>query len=294
MLLGSHLSIAGGLDRALTAAQGYGFEAVALFLRNQVQWKCRPLDDEVIRRFKRVRKQTRVKTVVAHGSYLVNLAGLADVRRKSIRAMIEDLTRCGRLGVEYLVIHPGSRESAANGIDLIARALNDIFSACPYRRPKVLLETTAGAGKTLGRSFEQIAAMIAAVDRPRRVGVCLDTCHIFAAGYDMRTPAACRAMLDEFDRVIGLDRLGAIHLNDSLKPLGSGVDRHAHIGLGEIGLRGFAALVNDPRLADVPMILETPKGLDDLGRDWDAVNAETVRGLLRGRRRGGSTTRKRV
>jgi len=293
MLLGSHLSIAGGVDRALIAARGYGFDVVAMFVRNQVQWKCRPLDDEVVKRFKRVRKETGIATVVAHGSYLVNLAGLAGVRRKSTRAMVEDLTRCGRLGVEYLVIHPGSRTNVARGIELIARALNDIFAACPHRRPKILLETTAGAGKTLGRSFEQLAAMMAAVDRPRRVGVCLDTCHVFAAGYDMRTPGACGAMLDEFDRVIGLDRLGAIHLNDSLKGLGRGVDRHAHIGRGEIGLRGFAALVNDSRLADVPMILETRKGLDDLGRDWDTVNAETVRGLLLRGRRGG-TTRRRV
>jgi len=289
-LLGSHLSIGGGVDRALTAASGYGFETVAMFLRNQVQWKCKALDDEAVARFKRVRKETGIKAVVAHGSYLVNLAGLAEVRRKSIRAMIEDLTRCGRLGVEYLVIHPGSRGDAAKGIDLIARALNDIFAACPHNRPKILLETTAGSGKTLGRSFEELASMMAAVDRPRRVGVCLDTCHVFAAGYDMRTGEACGAMLDEFDRVIGLGRLLAIHLNDSLKPLGSRVDRHAHIGQGEIGLAGFEALVNDKRLADVPMILETRKGLDEAGRDWDTVNAETVRGLLRGR----GATRKRV
>ena len=280
MLLGSHLSIAGGLHRALEAAGACGFDAVALFLRNQVQWRCRPLDAEAVAQFKRIRKAVGIVVVVAHGSYLVNLAGLAPIRRKSIRAMIEDLDRCGRLGVEYLVIHPGSRRGAGEGIDLIARALNEIFAACDHRRPKILLETTAGAGNTLGRSFEQLAAILARVDRPRRVGVCLDTCHIFAAGYDIRTPVACKRMLDEFDRVIGLDRLKAIHLNDSRRELASRVDRHAHIGLGEIGLEGFAALVADPRLARVPMILETPKGLDDQGRPWDAVNAEVIRAMV--------------
>ena len=181
------------------------------------------------------------------------------------------------------MIHPGSRANAARGIDLVARALNDILAACPRRRPKILLETTAGAGNTLGRSFEQLAAMLAGVNRPRRVGVCLDTCHIFAAGYDIRTPAACARTLDEFDRVIGIDRLKAVHLNDSLKGLAGRVDRHAHIGWGRIGRRGFAALLADPRLDGVPMILETPKGTDGRGRDWDAVNAETIRRLADGR-----------
>ena len=274
MLLGSHLSIGGGLHRAPEAAAEYGFETVAMFLRNQVQWRCRPLDAQAVAQFKRARKAAGIAVVVAHGSYLVNLAGLAPVRRKSIRAMIEDLDRCGQLGVEYLVIHPGSRRQADRGIDLIARALNEIFAACPHRRPKILLETTAGSGNTLGRSFEQLAAILARVDRPRRVGVCLDTCHIFAAGYDIRTPAAYRRTMKAF---IGLDRLREIHLNDSRRELASRVDRHAHIGLGEIGLRGFAALVGDKRLSDVPMILETPKGLDDQGRQWDAVNAEIIR-----------------
>jgi len=284
MLLGAHLSIAGGVDRALLAAAEYGFNAVGLFLRNQVQWRCRPLDEALVARFKRTRRQAGIAAVVAHGSYLVNLAGLARVRRRSIAAMIEDLDRCGRLGIEYLVIHPGSRPDAAKGIDQIVRALDAIFAACPRRRPKILLETTAGSGNTLGRSFEQLAAILDRVARPRRVAVCLDTCHIFAAGYDIRTPAACRKTLDQFDSIVGLDRLRAVHLNDSRKGIASRVDRHAHIGHGLIGLRGFAALVSDPRLSGVPMILETPKGMDADGRDWDAVNAETI-GRLASRKR---------
>jgi len=284
MLLGAHVSIAGGLDRALLSAAGYGFNAVALFLRNQVQWRCRPLAQDAVAKFRRTRRRTGIAAVVAHGSYLVNLAGFARVRRRSITATIEDLDRCGRLGIEHLVIHPGSRPDADKGIALIAEALDEILASCPRRRPKILLETTAGAGNTLGRSFEQIAAILARVARPRRLGVCLDTCHAFAAGYDFRTPAACRNTLESFDRVIGLDRLHAVHLNDSLRPLGSRVDRHAHIGRGEIGLRGFGALVRDARLHGVPMILETPKGTAPDGRDWDAVNAETIRRLAKRRR----------
>ena len=280
MILGSHLSIGGGLHRALLSAGEYGFDTVAMFVRNHVQWRFRPLANEAVAEFRRVRRRTGIGPVVAHGSYLVNLAGLADVRNKSIPAMIEDLDRCGRLGIEFLVLHPGSRASEKRGIGLIVGALNRIMDACPHHRPKIVLETTAGQGNCIGHRFEQLAAILNAVDRPRRFGVCLDTCHVFAAGYDMRTKPACRAMIDELDRVVGLDRLMAIHLNDSRRELASRVDRHAHIGQGHIGLAGFAALVNDPRLAQVPMILETPKVLDDDGHDMDAVNAGIIRGLV--------------
>jgi deoxyribonuclease-4 len=182
------------------------------------------------------------------------------------------------------VLHPGSRDDADEGVRLVAAALDEIFRALGPRRPKVLLETTAGAGHTLGRSFEQIAAILARVRRARRVGVCLDTCHVFAAGYDLRTPRAYRRTMRRFDRVIGLERLGAIHLNDSRGALGSRLDRHEHVGRGRIGLGGFANFVNDPRLRRVPMILETPKGTDDAGRDWDEINAEAIRSLGRPRR----------
>jgi deoxyribonuclease-4 len=157
--------------------------------------------------------------------------------------------------------------------------LNEIVAACPHNRPKVLLETTAGQGSSIGHTFEQIAAILALLDRPRRFGVCLDTSHVFAAGYDIRSPEAYRRTMDEFDGVIGQDRLKAIHLNDSVRDIGSHIDRHAHIGRGKIGLTGFRNFVNDGRLAEVPMILETPKGKDASGRDWDQINAETIRGL---------------
>jgi len=281
MLLGSHLSIAGGPVNALLSAEKYGFRTVAMFVRNQRQWRAPRLGDEAVAQFRRVRRRLGIRPVVAHGSYLVNLAGRALLRRKSVTAVREDLDRCGRLGIEYLVLHPGSREDAARGISLIADGLNRILDTCRHRRPKILLETTAARGRSIGGTFEQLAQILDKLHRPRRFGVCLDTCHVFAAGYDLRTDRAWRRTRDCLDRVIGLDRVLGVHVNDSLRPLGSGVDRHAHIGRGRIGKKGFAAIVNDPRLAEVPLILETPKGKDKTGRDWDEINAATLRKLLR-------------
>ncbi len=284
MRLGSHLSIAGDMSRAIVAADEYGFSTVAIFLRNQRQWRSSPLTDDTVLRFRQARRRLKISPVVGHGSYLVNLAGSADIRAKSLPAVADELDRCGRLGVEYLVIHPGANPDLQTGINLIADGLNEQIAACPHRRVKILLETTAGAGNAVGHRFEHLAEVLSRLDRPKRFGVCLDTCHVFGAGYDLRTPKAYERTMSEFNDIIGLERLYAIHVNDSLKALGSRRDRHAHIGTGEIGLRGFANLVNDPRLAETPMILETPKGTDD-GRDWDTVNAEALRGLVRKKNR---------
>ena len=289
MLLGSHLGIGGGLHNALLAAGDYGFDAVGMFVRNPRQWRFGVPGDEAVRLFRATRRRRRIGPVVAHGSYLVNLAGRGSLRRKGISTALDELDRCGRLGIEYLVIHPGSASDRGAGIARIADALNRIMAACARRRPKVLLETTAGAGNGIGATFEQLADILGRLERPRRFGVCLDTCHVFAAGYDIRTPAAYRRTMSAFGRVIGIERLLAIHLNDSLHALGSRRDRHAHIGRGKIGLRGFANFVNDPRLAQIPMILETPKGKGPRGIDWDAINAAALRKLLRppGRNRRG-------
>ncbi|KKM81595.1 hypothetical protein LCGC14_1328180 [marine sediment metagenome] len=285
MLLGAHLSVAGGLHRALEAAADYDFDTVAIFVRNQLRWRAGGLTDEAVGLFRRTRRRLGIGPVLAHGSYLINLAGAAPLRRKSIRAMSEELARCGRLGVEYYVLHPGSPGAAGRevGIVRVAGALNRIIAGCRHRRVKVLLETTAGAGSLLGSTFEELAEILARLDRPRRFGVCLDTCHVFAAGYDIRTPKAYRDTMARFDRTVGLDRLLAVHVNDSLGPLGSRRDRHEHIGRGRIGRRGFANLMSDARLADLPMILETPKGATDDGRDWDRVNADLLRRLARRR-----------
>ena len=286
MLLGSHLSVAGGLHKALVAAHGYGFDCVAVFVRNQVQWARSALTDAAVRTFRQTRRRLGIGPVIAHGSYLVNLAGRYAVRRKSIAATRHDLGRCDRLGIEYLVVHPGSRESTAEGTRLIAEALASIVSAdrprgCRGARPKILLETTAGQGNCIGHTFEQLAEILAAV-RPRgRFGVCLDTCHLFAAGYDIRTAREYEKTMARLDRTIGLENVLAVHLNDSVGDLGSRIDRHAHIGRGKIRRKGFANLVGDPRFAGVPMILETPKGTDESGRDFDEINARRVRRLAR-------------
>lgn len=281
MLIGSHLSIAGGPQNALLSAVEYGFATVAMFVRNQRQWKSPPLTDETVETFRRLKLELKIAPVVAHGSYLVNLAGKSDVRGKSIRGMGEDLDRCGRLGIEYLVVHPGSRPDQTEGMAMIADAMNRVIADCPHHEPEVLLETTAGQGNCIGHTFEQLAEILSQLDKPKRFGVCLDTCHIFAAGYDIRTPAAYKKTMQQFDDVIGLDRLAAIHLNDSRGELGGRLDRHAHIGHGTIGKAGFANVVCDRRLAEMPMILETPKGTDQAGRDWDKVNTATLMSLCR-------------
>jgi len=286
MILGSHLSIAGGLHKALEKAAGYGFGAVALFVRNQVQWREPSLSDAKVLKFRKKRVELGIGPVIAHASYLVNLAGRKEIRDKSLTAMAADLDRCNRLGIDALVFHPGSNPDTAEGIRLIAEGLDEILTAVPAGPTTILLEGTAGQGNSVGCRFEHLAAILDRCKGRDRLGVCLDTCHLFAAGYEIRLADAYAATMDEFDRIVGLDTLRAIHLNDSKKPLGSRVDRHAHIGLGEIGADGFSQLVNDVRLAKIPMILETPKDVDEqTGRDWDEINFETLCNLVKSKRR---------
>lgn len=276
MLIGSHLSTAGGVHNAILAAGEYGFDAVALFVRNQRRWDAPPLTDQAVRQFKLARRKVGVSHILAHGSYLVNLAGQAAVRRKSLAAMADEIERCGRLGIEYLVIHPGANASPTVGIRMIADGLNGLLAGYRRRKPTILLETTAGAGNGIGGTFRQLADILARLDRPKRFGVCLDTCHVFAAGYDIRTPAAYAETMANFDSEIGLDRLLAIHVNDSVGSLASHRDRHAHVGEGQIGLAGIGNFVADERLAGVPFILETPKGLDESDADWDEINVAAL------------------
>ena len=282
MLLGSHLSIAGGLHHALESAKRYGFQAVALFVRSPRQWACPPLSQASIVRFRETRKQTQTKVIVAHASYLINLAGGGESRRKGITAVREDLTRCAALGIEYLVLHPGSCKNLGEGIKRIVEGLDEAISAVPKKKVKLLVETMAGQGHGIGQRFEHLAEILEKVERPTRFGVCFDTCHIFAAGYDIRSPESWEKTMAEFESVIGLKRLYAIHCNDSLKPLGSRVDRHAHIGEGHIGQAGFINLLRDPRVKNLPLILETPKGkrASD-GKDWDEINAQVLDGCSR-------------
>ena len=277
MLLGCHLSIAGGAYRALESARRYGLSTVALFVRNQRQWRAPALADDQAALFQKTRGELAISPVIAHGSYLVNLAGEGKFSEPSAKATADELDRCGRMGIEFLVMHPGTHADAVAGISLLTDRLNQIVAACRHESVKVLLETTAGQGGNLGWSFEQLAEMLARLRPAKRFGVCLDTCHVFAAGYDIRTPQAYRRTMKQFDSIVGMDRLGVIHVNDSKRELGSRVDRHEHIGQGKIGLRGLANFVRDERLARTPFILETPKGLDPDGRDLDEINIATVR-----------------
>ena len=282
---GAHMTIAGGLTTAIEQALRFRCRTLQVFVKNQQQWSAPPLTDEQVQAWRSALAATDLHPVVAHDSYLINLASADEALwRRSCNALAEEFDRCQRLGIDYLVTHPGAHKGAGErfGIERIVAALDRLGGEQPAGPTRLLLETTAGQGTSLGHRFEQIAEMIGRAPRPERLGVCLDTCHVFAAGYDLRSAAQVAATLDEFNRVVGLGRLCAIHLNDSKRELGSRVDRHEHVGLGRIGSRGLAAVVRQRRLAHLPMILETPKGVQEqTGREWDAVNLAKLRGFLR-------------
>lgn len=270
LLLGSHVSISGGLHKAFPTAQEIGCTAMQIFTKNSNQWNAKPLQATEIDLFKSAWKASGIACVVAHDSYLINL-GTPDeaLLEKSRHAMLIEVQRCEQLGIPFLVMHPGSHVGSGEdaGLRRVAESFDEIHRQAEGVRTQILVETTAGQGTNLGSRFEQIARIFDQVRAPERLGVCFDTCHAFAAGYEMRTEAGYRETMAEFDRLIGLDRLKTIHLNDSLKPLGSRVDRHDAIGNGQIGIDGFRWIMNDPRLADVPKILETPKGDDPVASD---------------------------
>lgn len=305
-LFGAHMSIAGGYYKALEAARAHGCEAVQIFTaspqmwpvpppqagraglrsgklltKNSNQWAAKDIADTDARLFRRALRQTAVRQTVAHDSYLINLASPnEELYRRSVDALVVEMERAERLGLRYLVAHPGSHAGTDEGTGLrnIVRAVDEVLRRCVGFRVRLLLETTAGQGQSLGHRFEHLARIIQAVAEPKRLGVCFDTCHVYAAGYPLAPEAEYRQTMATFDRLIGLKRLKVFHVNDSKKPLGSRVDRHAHIGRGCLGLEPFRLLVNDPRFRNHPMILETPKEED--GQDMDAVNLGVLRGLL--------------
>jgi len=283
MNLGAHMSIAGGVHMALRRARSIECDAVQLFVKSSNQWRAKPLGAEEIRLFREESASFPPGCVIAHSSYLINIASPEpELHAKSEEALRVEIERCGVLGIPYLVLHPGSHRGAGavEGIERVAATLDSLFRATAQSGVSVLLETTAGTGNILGSSFEELAAIIGSVQERGRLGVCFDTCHAFAAGYDIRTKRAYTGTMRRFDKTIGLGLLRAFHLNDSRTPLGSRRDRHAHIGTGEIGERGFANLLRDVRFDDRPMILETPKG-PDLKEDIE--NLAVLR-RLRGRR----------
>lgn len=280
MKFGAHMSTSGGLHKAFARGESAGCDTVQIFSKNQQQWRARPLSEQDIAQFKAEQQRCGFKPLIVHDSYLINLASPNDeLWEKSIAAFADELERCAQLGIPYLVTHPGAHVGSGEDPGLVreAEALNRILDAGAGQGVTVLLETTAGQGTTLGYRFEHLARLMELVRQSERLCVCVDTCHLLAAGYDIRTPETYAATFDEFDRVIGVERIKALHLNDSQKDLGSRVDRHAHIGDGCIGIEGFRSVVNDARFAGLPMILETPKG-EDLAEDIE--NLGKLRGLI--------------
>ncbi len=288
--LGAHLSIAGGLPRAVDRAKASRCDALQIFTKSAGQWRARQLPPDEIAHFRLKVETTGIRPVVAHNSYLINLAAATpSLRAQSMAALGEELDRADVLGLDGLVMHPGSYTTGteAGGLGLIADALRDVLKARPHARTKVLLEHTAGQGTNLGHRFEHLATILDYLDGSPRIGICLDTCHLLAAGYDLCTERGYADTFDEFERLVGLERIQAFHLNDSKKPCGSRVDRHEHIGKGCLGLEPFRRLLNDPRFSALPMLLETPKmdTLDSRRRSdadpWDVRNLRTLRKLMR-------------
>ena len=288
-LLGAHHSVAGGLPRAVDRAVETGCHCLQIFTRNVNRWDAAPIPPEEAEAFKAAVIAAGLACVVVHDSYLINPASADDaLRDKSIAGLVLELERAAQLGIPWVVAHPGAAGAQPRAV-AVARAAEGIATALERTASLdagILVETTAGQGSCLGDTFEEIAAMLAVIDATggcaERVGVCLDTCHVFAAGYPLAPAAALDTTLATFDRLIGLSRLKVIHANDSKKPFGSRVDRHEAIGEGEIGAEAFRLLMNDPRLAGIPVILETPKEGEDGKPDpaVDRKNLATLRGML--------------
>lgn len=282
-LFGAHMSVAGGMCNAVADSIRHACDTVQVFTKNASQWKGKPLAQADVQAFRRAIQDAGLKKNLSHNSYLINLASQDELAfAKSLEAMVDEVKRAEDLGLDYLVAHPGSHLGAGEevGLATIAQGLDQVHDRCKGFRVKILLEITAGQGTNLGNRFEHIGSILQQVKQPERLGVCFDTCHAFAAGYAMGTKEEYEATFQKFDEAIGLNKLLAFHVNDSKKKLGSRVDRHDHIGKGEMGLEPFRFLVNDKRFEKHPMILETPKeeGEDE---DMDSVNLRQLRELVR-------------
>ena len=260
--IGAHMSVAGGISKAVDRAAAHGCEALQIFTKNANRWLGNPLEPSEVRRFRARIDETTIGPVVSHASYLINLATTFEaLRRQSIDAFIDELDRAEALGLLGVVIHPGTCTAGTEeeGLRLIADAIRTALAARPGSQTLVLLEHTAGQGRTLGYRFEHLAAIIDHLDGSPRVGVCLDTCHLVASGYDIVTECGYRETFDAFDRQVGIGRLRVFHANDSKKPCASRVDRHEHIGRGCLGEEPFRRLLHDPRFSGLPLLIETEK-----------------------------------
>lgn len=279
MLLGAHMSIAGGVEKSITRGREIGCRAIQIFTKNNNQWKAKPLGTEEIRQFKELREVSRM-FVMGHTSYLINLASPDDdLWKKSVESFLTEMERCELLGIPCLVTHPGAHmgEGEEPGLARVTRALDEICERTMGSPVTVLLEVTAGQGSALGCRFEHLARLLEDSSHPGRLGICFDTCHAFAAGYDLRTPEAYGETFARLESLTGPGKFKAFHLNDSRGELGSRLDRHEHIGKGQLGLEAFRLLLNDPRFRDLPMVLETPKGKD---LKEDVENLAALRGLI--------------
>ncbi|MCE9527994.1 MAG: deoxyribonuclease IV [Planctomycetales bacterium] len=281
-ILGSHLSIAGGYYKAVDSAHAVGCDCVQLFTKNNNQWRAKEITSAEVEQFRSSLAEKKITHPLSHASYLINLASPdEELWRKSVDAMVVELERAEQLGIPYVVVHPGSHTTGteAEGIALIVKGLDEIAARTAKIAAIPLLENVAGQGSNLGWKFEQLGAMLGGVKDKSRLGVCFDTCHAFAAGYPLGTAEEYKASWQQFEQAVGTGLIKAFHLNDSKRELGSRVDRHEHIGEGEMGLEPFRLLLADKRFRQVPMYLETAKEKNAAGEEWDAVNLRVLRGL---------------
>ncbi len=278
--IGAHMSITGGFYKAIERVIHVGGNALQIFCKNQRQWNAAPLSESEVNKFKTAWQASGMIPIAVHAGYLINLASPDDLlNRKSVRAFADELERTAQLGISMIILHPGSHRDAgvSRGIRKFTDSLDLAISQANLKPLWIILETTAGQGSSLGSSFDELAEIIFLSRYSNALGVCIDTAHIFAAGYDIREEKAYDKTMKLFDNIIGFQKLKFIHLNDSASPLGSRVDRHTHIGKGEIGIDGFRLILNDSRLAHIPMVIETPKGR---GLEMDKANISLLRSLI--------------
>lgn len=280
MLLGAHISIADGFGESLIRGKNIGCDTIQIFVKSNIQWKARDIENFEIQEFFFNKRETKIDPVIAHSSYLINLASSNKrIRNLSIMSFIKELKIAKELKIQYFIFHPGYHKGAGlrKGIKLIAKALNQIISK-DNSRIIILLETTSGQGSSIGYRFEQLAEIISLVNKKKRIGVCFDTCHVFTAGYEIRNRTDSDKTLKKFEKIIGINKLKVFHFNDSKGDLGSRIDRHQHIGKGYLGLEPFRFILNDKRFQNIPMIIETPK---NHGYEKDIENLTILRALIK-------------
>ena len=277
------MPISGGMEKALFEGKRVGCEVIQIFTHNTNTWHMKPISSEQLELFEKAKKETKVIPISVHVGYLINIASPEDrIWKRSVNALKKEIQRAELLGIPYVVMHPGAHKGAGeeNGIRKIAEGLKEVISDSS-QNTKILLETTAGQGTSIGYRFEHLAEIMEKISIPERIGICLDTCHIFSAGYDFRTEEQYEALIEELEKLVGIDYVFLIHMNDSKKECGSRVDRHMHIGKGKIGEKGLSYFLKDNRFKETPFIIETPKGKDEKGIDYDIINLQKLRQILK-------------